>query len=107
MTDGQFEKIASCESVVKTICYGALMAKMQVRGQFKWNQMHRRVGNGYSPGPGHLPLKDCLHLQEMKSSFHLSWILVNTVDKVATFVGTSTFPGFQIQIWTGMGAANI
>ena len=60
MTDGQFEKIASCESVVKTICYGALMAKMQVRGQFKWNQMHRRVGSGYSPGPGHSLLKDCL-----------------------------------------------
>ena len=62
---------------------------------------------------GALAIERLLALQEMKSSFHLSWILVNTVDKVATFVGASTFPGFQIApllvpaIWTGMGADNI
>ena len=107
MTDGQFEKIASCESVVKTYLLWYLDGKNASPGSVQMEPNASQGRKWLFTWAGALTIERLLALQEMKSSFHLSWILVNTVDKVATFVGASTFPGFQIQIWTGMGAANI
>ena len=63
---------------------------------------------------GALAIERLLALQKMKSSFHLSCKddTGQYSGRVATFVGASTFPGFQIAsllvqaIWTGMGAVN-